>query len=76
MSNKAIGFKLVYLRLVMNFNQKRAELFQIKVMINSYYSISANQKSEYWNRYNELKSQIRTLESRKRKLVAVLTKLV
>ena len=60
----------------MNFNQKRAELFQIKVMINSYYSISANQKSEYWTRYDELKSQIRTLESRKRKLVAVLTKLV
>lgn len=60
----------------MNFNQKRAELFQIKVMINSYYSMTDNQTSEYWSRYDELKSQIRTLESRKRKLVAVLTKLV
>lgn len=60
----------------MNFNQKRAELFQIKVMINSYYSMTANQTSEYWTRYDELKSQIRTLESRKRKLVGVLTKLV
>lgn len=57
----------------MNFNQKRAELFQIKVMI---YSMTAQETSEYWTRYDELKSQIRTLESRKRKLVAVLTKLV
>lgn len=60
----------------MNFNQKRAELFQIKVMINSYYSMTTQETSEYWSRYDELKSQIRTLESRKRKLVGVLTKLV
>lgn len=60
----------------MNFNQKRAELFQIKVVINSYCSMTANQTSEYWSRYDELKSQIKSLESRKRKLVAVLTKLV
>ena len=60
----------------MNFNQKRTELFQIKLMINSYYSMTANQTSEYWSGYDELKSQIKSLESRKRKLGAVLTKLV
>ena len=72
----------------MSFTQKKAELFQIKVVINSYYSMTANQTSEldklvpscilreYWSRYDELKSQIRTLEKRKRKLSGVLTKLI
>lgn len=60
----------------MNFNQKRTELFQIKLMINSYYSMTAKYSLVWWSRYDELKSQIKSLESRKRKLGAVLTKLV